>query len=503
MKKLLLAGCLLLAFGSANAQIDDYTNAPQFAARTITGDTFDLYKTLDSGKTVIIDAMATWCPPCWSWHEDEYFKRLHEQYGPDGTDELRVVMIEADSRTPESYLYEANNNSPSSLGDWVTGVDYTIMNFDGFNDLYDVAYFPTIFAVTPNRMVYEIGRSTDLTTYAEWHRNAPGLATDDPNGIAFAYTGDDAVCLQDVNTAVRVQNHSLQPLTGMTIVVEAGGQQVASEAVAQTLAPYEIAELAGPTLPSSLLDDGTLNLTMRVVVDGDTSSDDDTVDGVVENAPTAVSFDSITVEFTTDAWPGETQLTIRDGNRRRVLRVNYEGAATGPGGPDANQTFTYRIPLEEPLECFSYTVVDSYGDGMTYFSTGDPVPGLRVIDGMDEAAYEADFSEDDDFEDSFFVAVAGELEVSGTAQPLGAGLALYPNPVGSSDWLTVDLGDLVAQEVRVSVRNGLGQTVYAYPQRMLRSGEQLTLALPHLAAGAYFLDLAGETGRSALRFTVR
>jgi hypothetical protein len=54
---------------------------------------------------VVIDVSATWCGPCWSFHNAGVLKELHKTLGPDGADKIRVYAIEADSRTPFDHLF--------------------------------------------------------------------------------------------------------------------------------------------------------------------------------------------------------------------------------------------------------------------------------------------------------------------------------------------------------------------------------------------------------------
>ena len=73
------------------------------------------------------------------------------QYGPQGTDELRIVAIESDGTTAESELYN------SALGNWTTGVKYPIVNNHTFSSLLKISFFPTLYIIRPNKRVFEVG----------------------------------------------------------------------------------------------------------------------------------------------------------------------------------------------------------------------------------------------------------------------------------------------------------------------------------------------------------
>ena len=66
---------LHLPFGLSYAQLPDGSTAPDFTVTDINGETYRLYDLLDSGYTVVIDLNATWCGPCWSYHEAGHLRR--------------------------------------------------------------------------------------------------------------------------------------------------------------------------------------------------------------------------------------------------------------------------------------------------------------------------------------------------------------------------------------------------------------------------------------------
>lgn len=196
MKKILLFVLAIITLSNANAQLSDGTIAPDFTVTDLDGNVHHLYDYLNAGKTVYIDFFATWCGPCWNYHNTHAFEDLYSEYGPNGTDEVMCFGIEADFATSEDCMYDIN--CPSSQGDWTAGVDYPQINLTGSNGPsvasdYHIAYYPTIYAICPNtKKVYEVGQ-----------RNKTGLynfiATCQPPPLLYSYLTTDIHCtLNDV-----------------------------------------------------------------------------------------------------------------------------------------------------------------------------------------------------------------------------------------------------------------------------------------------------------------
>ena len=100
--------------------------APDFTVTDIDGNTHSLYADiLDEGKIAVVQIVATWCPPCWNIHTTGALQQLHEAFGPDGTDQLRVIVYEADPSTSLAALMGSGSNT---LGDWTEGVTHPIVN---------------------------------------------------------------------------------------------------------------------------------------------------------------------------------------------------------------------------------------------------------------------------------------------------------------------------------------------------------------------------------------
>lgn len=168
MKKLLTLSLVLVTFG-LNAQLADGSTSPNFSLDDLDGVNHDLYDYLDEGYSAILDFSATWCGPCWSYHQTGILEDMWSDYGPDGEDKVMVFMIEADPATSYDCIYGSSGCSGGSIGDWTAGVDYPILNPEAgdaaeVNADFAINYFPTLYGVAPNGEIYELAQ----TSYSEW-----------------------------------------------------------------------------------------------------------------------------------------------------------------------------------------------------------------------------------------------------------------------------------------------------------------------------------------------
>lgn len=150
-----------LSFAQVGTVADDFT------VTDLDGNTHSLSAILASGKVVVLDCSATWCGPCWGFHEAHFLKDIHDTYGPNGTDQVRVIFYEADAATT---LADLQGSTAGTQGDWLTGVEYPVINESPIT-LSGAKYwplgYPTINVINPATGVIE----ADL--FDSWTNDTP------------------------------------------------------------------------------------------------------------------------------------------------------------------------------------------------------------------------------------------------------------------------------------------------------------------------------------------
>ncbi|HRH64819.1 MAG TPA: T9SS type A sorting domain-containing protein [Bacteroidia bacterium] len=235
--------CLFLSGTfSVQAQLVDGSIAPDFTAADINGTTYHLYDYLDQGKTVVLDVSATWCGPCWSYHNSGALENLYTLYGPGGTDEMMVFFIEGDGATTLADLQGTGSNTQ---GNWVAGTPYPIIDNSAIGNSFAIRYFPTIYMICPDRVVREVGQQTTANLYT-LREDCSIAAQPDDAGITnsmFALNNTPASC-SGVTIRYRLCNYGTSPLTSATIDLMDGVNVLQTNNWTGTLQPYESVPLS-------------------------------------------------------------------------------------------------------------------------------------------------------------------------------------------------------------------------------------------------------------------
>lgn len=502
MKKMLLTLATgLFATGLAFAQIPDGSVAPDFTSSDINGNSIELYADfLDQGKPVIMDVSATWCGPCWSYHNSHKMKDLYNIYGGNGSDEVGVLFVEGDASTG---LNELNGISGSTTGDWVTGTPYPILDDAAIATLYQISYFPTIFGICPNQTdsagntvhkVFEAGQSVDL---ANWITTNCGVSLAGTVDNASITEGNfETVCLAggDATPSVSITNHGSNDLTSLTVELFEAGAATPIDVQNWT---GTLTSMTSATVTFSTITGLTASQDYTVVASQPNGTTDaypamNTSDFTIEVA-SFTSTDSVNVKIVTDNYPGETTWRLVDGAGAILASDGpYAGNGTSAGGADAMKEFNYPVAIPAGVDCYELIVDDTYGDGLSVSSI---TSGYWVNDGTTDVIASG-------ANPNFGSSVTEFFGADGVAsvETLNANFNIYPNPVNNVANIDFTLAETAV--VNVAIVNVLGETVRSNAYNLVAGNHQIDFDVTDVTAGVYFiqLDVNGQT--TAQKITV-
>ncbi|TAK35395.1 MAG: T9SS type A sorting domain-containing protein [Saprospiraceae bacterium] len=148
----------VLAAQLCYAQLPPGSTAPNWTMTDLNGTSHTLYDYLNNEKVVFLDFSATWCGPCWNYHNTHAFKDLYNEYGPSGTDNVMCFFIETDASTNTNCLYGPAGCVGGTQGNWVSGTPYPIIDDASQSGPYAINYYPTIYGVCPSKEITEVGQ---------------------------------------------------------------------------------------------------------------------------------------------------------------------------------------------------------------------------------------------------------------------------------------------------------------------------------------------------------
>ena len=483
MKKVLfIVVVALLSLNNVKAQLPDGSLAPNFTLTDLNGTSHELHALLDQGYTVFLDFSAIWCPPCWSYHTGGALEDLYMNHGPAGypnvspntTDDVMVFFIEGDGGT----LAELNGGA-GSQGDWVTGTPYPILpTYSGSNSAqvttdYQIAFWPTVYQVCPDRIVTECGQSANPYSLVS---ACPAPASNDNDARTFDYSGETLTCEGDLIPEIMIQNYGIANLTSLTIEVALNGAVVSTTPWMGNLTTYGTDNIILPALTGLNNNDAvTINTTYpNGIADADPSNNPTVAFNV--NLATQNTNTLVTVEIVTDAYGAETTWDIK----------NASGANVLSGGPYSNlgaAGTTVEAPVSGTLntnECHTFTIYDSYGDGI---DAGYGVGSFTITDGSGTILGSGGQFADSDGA-SFKTGNTSTTDVS----EVTSNILIYPNPV--KDVLTIE-GSYVSIEI-----------VDLFGKVVLSSGSQKVIDVSSLSNGFYLANIKNQKSIIVKKITI-
>lgn len=479
MKKTLLSLFLLTSLFAAKAQISGVP-APDFTVTDINGVTHTLSEYLAEGKTVIMDVSATWCGPCWNFHNTKALDDLYNSYGPNGSNEVVVIFIEGDTQTT---LDDLNGTGGNTQGDWVTGVDYPIVEDDGtINNLYDVNSVPTLFRICPDGIVTNINTGSAATL-----RN--GINTN--CGVMSGAQNHARVTLNTLNTCTttgipvgRLKNYGTNQINNVVLQLKENGTVIGSKTFTSIMNAYGNGTVNFDPITINPASTYTTDIvSINTVTPYNNLMTNAELDFNIANTATT----NIEVRVYTDNYP--TEISWRIKNSAGTVLVSggpYIGNANG-GGADANTTKIHTATIPNVNDCFSLELSDSFGDGWGFGSTPH---GVEIFSGGNSIL---------DFPVANFGTAITRTAAFKSVQTLGINelekskISILPNPSNGIFTVTTEV------PVSVLIYDITGKVVYTANEL----NNDAIINLTSYNKGIYLAKVTGEGFTNTLKLVIK
>lgn len=317
---------------------------------------------------------------------------------------------------------------------------------------------------------------------------------------AISYENMDVNCESVTNPSFEIRNNGSDTLTSLDIEYDINGT-IGTYNWTGSLAFFETATIELGEIEFTSDDDNTLMITLSSP-NGD-GIDENTANNNLE-IPVPVSQETtlgITVKVYTDNYPGETSWKIRNSANLVVASATY-GSGSAAGGPNALIMHEHYVLLEDAFDCHSFTIYDSYGDGLAYGPPGQ-IYGYEVIDGFGETVISLLGGEPTDlnFGSSNENKMTTTDVLSVEKSVLNSSLSLYPNPTSTNLNIAFELER--NDHITIDVMNIVGQIVSSQDFGTVSAGYTLkTINVSDLSSGIYLVNITANDGVITRKITV-
>lgn len=343
---LFLSLCLSV---SAFAQLPDGSLAPDFTVTDTDGTEHHLQSYLDQGYHVMLCFDATWAAPSWNYLTvNGAMNEVYASYGPEGTDEYIVLLIEGDAQTSLDDLMGIGDQSQ---GNWLEEADFPVVHIDGESvaQTYNIAYYPTVYGICPDGILREVGQV-----------EAPEVVASQGEYCCPSGYENDIRLIGDIiyetscetgGLYVELQNSGFEDVSSCTIALSHNGELLSNVEWNGLLSSCET--------ESVYLGEYTFT---SGVIEAEITTEDDYMNNNlkelnIENG-IATGNSHLKIELLTDSYPDETTWELLDENGNIVASSPNGGYST----PEVLYEYEFYL---DALGCYELFLYDEYGDGLS------------------------------------------------------------------------------------------------------------------------------------------
>ncbi len=460
---------------------------------------WDIDSILDAGTPVILDLFATWCGPCWTYHQGGTLEALYTSQGWGGPGNVAIFAVEADANTAANLL----EGGGSSQGDWINNTKYPMANHNSVATMFNLAYYPTIVMICPDRTVTEVGQTTEQGFITAFN-NCASAATNanDPRILPVADI-TKSLCqanTADVTVTVPVQNYSNVAINGSYDIELRDGNNTVVATSTQTLnlQPYEVLNV---TFPVVTVNAGNNVYTAKITTANDDLNNDSQPINININPATVLGVHTnkeVTIELDMDAYASEVGFALVEGTVPATglvatwnsLNAGNTDAYVAVGSMTNGTASFSQLYTVANHGCHWFITVDSFGDGIDY---GTPNAEARIIGAATDnipGGWGDGMIKSYDFQE-----VLGLDENSALTS-----ISLYPNP--SKDVANLSLNLNTEADVTINVVNTVGQTVYTDALGNVNGAQNVQINTSNLEEGVYLVNVNVNGTVSTLRISV-